>query len=80
MSLKLFHTHVFIAIVKQGRHGLLPTSLAAMFFAGVVRLYYHVARNQLLHQQVALFSIFNTLLCYIWISMDVVSEVISLLF
>jgi len=30
VSLKLIHTHVFIAIVKQGRHGLLPTSLAAM--------------------------------------------------
>ena len=29
VSLKLFHTHVFIAIVKQGRHGLLPTSLSA---------------------------------------------------
>ena len=66
---KKCHTHVFIAIVKQGRHGLLPTSLAAMsvfvvvicFFAGVVRLYYHVALNQPLHQQVALFSIH----CYV---------------
>ena len=67
MSLKLFHTHVFIAIVKQGRHGLLPASLAAMsvfvvvMFFAVVRLYYHVALNQPLHQQVALFSIH----CYV---------------
>ena len=68
VSLKLFHTQVFIAIAKKGRHGLLPTSLAAMsvfveliFFAGVVRLYYHVALNQPLHQQVALFSIH----CYV---------------
>ena len=72
-------------MVKQGRHGWLPTNLAAMsafavmFLAGVVRLdYYHVALNQQLHQQVAF--IFNTLLCYVWISMDVISEVISLLF
>ena len=63
MSLKLFHIHVFIAIVKQGRHGLLPTSLAAMsvfvvmMFFAVVRLCYHVALNQPLYQQVALFSI-----------------------
>ena len=66
MSLKLFHIHVFIAIVK-GRHGLLPTSLAAMsvfvvmMFFAVVRLCYHVALNQPLYQQVALFSIH----CYV---------------
>ena len=46
-----------------------------MFFAGVVKLYYHVALNQ-----PTSCVIFNALLCYIWISMDVVSEVISLLF
>ena len=35
--------------------------VVVMFFAGVVRLYYHVALNQPLHQQVALFSIH----CYV---------------
>ena len=48
--------------------------VVVMFFAGLFRLYYHVALTS------TSCIIFNTLLCYIWISMDVVSEVISLLF
>ena len=75
---KTFSHPRFHCYGKTGRHGLLSTNLAAMsvfvvvicFFAGVVRLYYHVALNQPLHQH----------LCYIWISMDVVFEVISFFF
>ena len=49
VSLKLFHTHVFIAIVKQGKHGLLPTSLVVVwthaYNLAYLNLHFNVATN-----------------------------------